>query len=142
MGPGVASCLVGIALAGLGLAGPAVATVLVTDPDDPTPFLSLYRPTGQLDETGLSGFEFLVSSRTGRFRENDQYLISGEATEETTSLADDLGGVGELSGTPFHFSIQHNLAGGRNFSFSLTNQDSGQTTVQCWGLGCAAGSKA
>jgi hypothetical protein len=137
---GIAGCVAAVALTGFGLGGRAGATVMVTDPDDGMPFFTLFRPTGQFDETGLSGFEFLISSRTGEFRENDQYLISGEATEPTTSLADELGQVGDLSGTPFSFSIQHNLVGGRNFTFSLTNQGAGTTTVQCWGLNCAPGS--
>ena len=74
---------------------------MVTDPDDGRVFLDLDRPTGKLDETGLSGFEFLLSSRTGSFRANDQYLIAGEETEETTSIGNDLGAVEDLSGTPF-----------------------------------------
>ncbi len=122
-----------VALALLGAHGGANAVVMLTDPDDGSVFLDLYRPTGEFDETSLSGFEFLISSRTGVFRANDQYLISGEATEETTSIANDLGAVGDLSGTAFIFSIQHNLSGGRNFTFSLTHELSSETSVICWG---------
>lgn len=136
------------ALAGLsGLAAglawlptPADALVVATDPDDGSVFLSLFRPTGQFDETGLSGFEFLISSRTDEFRENDQYLIAGEATLPETSLGNNLGSVADLSGTPFAFSIRHNLGGGRHFAFRLTDLTSNVTSVLCWGLNCPAGS--
>ncbi len=130
------------ALAWLGLAGRAAALVTVSGPDDGSVFFELYRPTGKLDETGLSGFELLVSSRTGSFRANDQYLISGEATEETTSIGADLGTVADLSGTAFDFSIQHNLAGGRNFTFRVVNATTTAESVLCWGLGCAPGAQA
>ncbi len=129
-----------VALALLGARGDANAVVMLTDPDDGSVFLDLYRPTGEFDETALSGFEFLISSRAGVFRANDQYLISGEATEQTTSIANDLGAVGDLSGTPFTFSIQHNLSGGRNFTFSLTHELTSETSVLCWGENCAPGS--
>ena len=138
-GVGTRIAAAGMALALLGMAGAAGALVLVTDPDDPTPFFGLFRPTGQFDEAGLSGFEFLISSRTGDFRANDQYLISGEATEEATSLGADLGSVGSLSGATFGFSIQHNLAGGRNFTFALTDLLTSQSSVLCWGRNCAPG---
>ena len=52
------------ALALLGTSGGASALVMLTDPDDGSVFLDLYRPTGKFDETALSGFEFLISSRT------------------------------------------------------------------------------
>jgi hypothetical protein len=130
------------ALLCLGGAGRGDALVTVSDPDDPLPFFRLYRPTGQLDETALSGFEFLISSREGEFRANDQYLIAGEATEETTSLGADLGAVGDLSGTPFHFSIEHHLAGGRNFTFHLWDDQGLANSVLCWGQSCPAGSTA
>jgi hypothetical protein len=112
----------------------------VTDPDYGSVFLDLFRPTGQFDETSLSGFELLISSRVGEFRENDQYLISGEATEEATSIARDLGAVGDLSGTPFTFTIEHNLTGGRNFTFGVTNTLTSGTDVLCWGENCEPGS--
>ena len=119
------------------------STVVVTGPDDALPtFLGLFRPTGQFDETGLSGFEYLISSRTGEFREADQYLIAGEDTQPTTSLSADLGTVGNLSGTQFDFALQHNLSGGRNFTFILTDVLSATTSVLCWGDNCAAGSTA
>jgi hypothetical protein len=124
------------------LAPPATALVTITDPDDGSVFLQLYRPTGQFDETGLSGFEFLISSRTGEFRENDQYLISGEETDEATSIGHELGGVGELSGTPFAFRVEHNLVGGRNFTFAVTNTVTSETSALCWGENCAPGSLA
>jgi len=120
----------------------AGALVTVTDSDDFLTFFNLYRPTGEFDETGLSGFEFLISSRTGEFRANDQYLISGEETAETTSLGNDLGAVADLSSVPFAFSIQHNLVGGRNFTFRLTDLVSSEVSVLCWGLNCPIGSNA
>jgi len=119
-----------------GVSEPAAGLVVVTDPDDPATFFRLFRPTGQFDETGLSGFEFLVSSRTGEFRANDQYLISGEDTTPAFSIANDLGTVSDLSATEFGFSIQHNLVGGRNFTFSLTNLGTQETHALCWGMGC------
>ena len=128
------------ALVWVGMTGRAAAIVVVSGPDDGSAFFPLVMPTGEFDERGLSGFEFLISSRTGQFRENDQYLISGEATEETTSIASDLGTVGDLSGTPFSFSLQHNLVGGRNFTFSVTNENSMETNALCWGQNCAPGS--
>lgn len=132
-------CVAGAALAGLAAAGGAGALVVVTDPDDAIVFFQLFRPTGKFDETGMSGFEFLISSRTNEFRANDQYLIAGEESEAATSLANDLGAVGELSGTEYDFSIQHNLTGGRNFTFRLTHPLTHATSVLCWGQGCPAG---
>jgi hypothetical protein len=125
-----------------GAAAPAAALVLVTHPDDPLPFLDLDRPTGKFDETGLSGFEFLISSVTGTFRANDQYLISGEETDAATSIGNELGAVGDLSSITFEFSIQHNLVGGRNFTFGLTNLVTSEVSVLCWGENCPAGSNA
>lgn len=130
------------ALAELALAGRSAALVHATDPDDGSAFLGLYRPTGQFDEAGLSGFEFLISSRMGEFRANDQYLIAGQATEETTALGSDLGAVGDLSGRSFDFSIEHHLAGGRNFTFRLTDPLPSATSVLCWGEDCPPGSNA
>jgi len=112
----------------------------VTDPNDGSVFFGLFRPTGQFDETGLSGFEFLISSTTGTFSANDQYLISGESTEQATSLGAELGSVTDLSGTPFSFAIQHNLSGGENFTFILTNQVTSVTSTLCWGANCPPGS--
>ena len=129
-----------LAMATLLTAAATHALVTVTDPNDGSVFLDLFRPTGKFDETSLSGFEFLISSRVGEFRENDQYLISGEATEETTSIAHDLGAVGDLSGTPFTFAIEHNLIGGRNFTFAVTNEVTSTTEVLCWGVNCEPGS--
>ncbi|MGI9432009.1 MAG: PEP-CTERM sorting domain-containing protein [Myxococcota bacterium] len=127
----VAACL---------LAAPSSAVVTVTDPDDGSVFPGLYRPTGKFDETSLSGFEFLISSRMGEFRENDQYVISGEETDEATSIGHDLGAVGDLSETPFDFTIEHNLIGGRNFTFAVTNTLTSATDTLCWGENCAPGS--
>jgi hypothetical protein len=138
----LARLLAALPLFWLAASGSAGAVVMVTDSDDFLPFLGLDRPTGQFDETGLSGFEFQISSLTGEFRANDQYLISGESTEEATSLGNDLGVVGDLSGVSFGFSIQHNLVGGRNFTFSLTNPVSSQVSVLCWGDNCPIGSNA
>jgi hypothetical protein len=126
----------------LGSALSAEAVVQVTDPDDATVFLRLFRPTGEFDETALSGFEVLISSRTGEFRANDQLLVAGEETAEATSLGAELGAVGDLSGIPFAFSIQHNLTGGRNFTFILTNLLTSESSVLCWGQSCPPGSVA
>jgi hypothetical protein len=130
------------ALACIALSGRSAATVTVSGPDDGSAFFPLVMPTGEFDERGLSGFEFIISSRTGEFRENDLYLISGQATEETTSIANELGTVDDLSGVPFFFSIQHNLAGGRNFTFSVTDGDTLETSILCWGLNCEPRSNA
>jgi len=124
----------------MGTAGGAGAVVRVTDPNDGSVFFGLFRPTGQFDETGLSGFEFLISSTTGAFNANDQYLISGESTEQATSLGAELGSVLDLSGTLFSFAIQHNLSGGENFTFILTNQVTTVTSALCWGVNCPPGS--
>jgi len=116
--------------------------VIATDPDDGSPFLGLFRPTGKFDETGLSGFEFLLSSQQDGFRANDQLVVAGEESLPETTLAADLGGSAELSGVPFAFSIRHNLVGGRHFAFSLTNLETQATSVLCWGMGCPSGSLA
>lgn len=121
------------------LALPAAATVVVSGPADGSAYLPLHMPTGQFDERGLSGFEFLISSTTGQFSAGDQYLIQGEDTNETQAIGNDLGTVADLSGVPFDFSIRHNLEGGRNFTFSLTNTRTSQTSRLCWGKNCAAG---
>jgi hypothetical protein len=123
----------------LAFALPAAATVVVSGPADGLAYFPLYMPTGQFDERGLSGFEFLISSATGPFDANDQYLIQGEDTNPTQAIGSDLGTVADLSGVPFDFSIRHNLVGGRNFTFSLTNTVSSQVSVLCWGQNCAAG---
>ncbi len=120
------------------LAPPAGAVVLVTDPDDATPFFRLDRPTGKFDETGLAGFEFLISSRQGEFRAADQYLIAGEETEPGQAIGLDLGDVTDLTGVSFGFRVEHNLAGGRNFTFRLDHPTTGASSALCWGLGCAA----
>ncbi len=123
----------------LALALPASGTVVVSGPADGLAYFPLYMPTGQFDERGLSGFEFLISSATAPFDANDQYLIQGEDTNPSQAIGNDLGTVADLSGVPFDFSIRHNLAGGRNFTFSLTNTVSSQVSVLCWGQNCAAG---
>ena len=120
----------------LGVALESAATVVVSGPDDGSAFFPLFMPTGEFDERGLSGFEFLVSSRIGSFRENDQYLISGEETDVSTSIGNDLGLVGDISGVPFNFSIRHKLQGGRNFTFTLTNSATGSSHSLCWGSNC------
>ena len=119
---------------------PASALVVVSGPANGLAYFSLDMPTGQFDERGLSGFEFLISSTTGTFSANDQYLIQGEETDETHAIANDLGTVSDLSGVPFAFSIRHNLVGGRNFTFSLTDTLSSEVSVLCWGQNCAPGS--
>jgi hypothetical protein len=132
-------------LLALSLALPASATVTVSGPDDGSAFFNLDMPTGQFDERGLSGFEFLISSvpqSTDPFTANDQYLIRGEDTNPIDAIGNDLGAVGDLSGVPFDFSIQHNLVGGRNFTFSLTNSVTSAVSVLCWGVNCPAGSNA
>ena len=140
MQQGVARQFVAVAVLVLCVASQAGALVTVTDPDDPSVFFDLFRPTGQFDETSLSGFEFLISSRLDEFRASDQYLISGEATEESTSIVSDLGAVGDLSGIAFAFSIQHNLVGGRNFTFRLTHPLTNESHLLCWGESCSPGS--
>lgn len=114
------------------------ATIVITN--DPNTFLFLEKPTGQFDEPSLGGFEYLISSRTNEFRANDQYLIVGEEANDATALVADLGTVGELSGTAFDFSIQHNRLGGRNFTFSINNPLTGEISELCWGDNCALSS--
>jgi hypothetical protein len=112
----------------------------VSGPDDGSAYFPLVMPTGAFDERGLSGFEFFISSTAGQFNSNDQYLIQGESTTATQSIANDLGKVADLSGVSFDFSIRHNLVGGRNFTFSLTNSATSQVSALCWGQNCAPGS--
>jgi hypothetical protein len=98
---------------------------------------------GALDERGFAGFEFLISGvnpATNAFNANDMFVIAGNDTNPTEARGLDLGRRDDLNAVPFDFSIQHNLTGGRNLSFSLTNSITQQTTVLCWGLNCAAGS--
>ena len=45
-----------LAMATLLTAAATHALVTVTDPDDGSVFLDLFRPTGKFDETSLSGF--------------------------------------------------------------------------------------
>ncbi|MGI9284838.1 MAG: hypothetical protein ACR2P1_05585 [Pseudomonadales bacterium] len=127
-----------IASALLGISDRAHATVLVTN--DPFTFINLEQPTGQFDERSLGGFEYLISSRATGFRSNDQYLGVGDDLNETNAVVADLGAVGELSATPLDFSIQHNLVGGRNFTFSIDNPSAGGSSVLCWGDNCPIGS--
>lgn len=115
----------------------ARALVTVSGPIDARAFLPLFRPTGEFDETGLSGFEFLISSTTDPFTGNDQYLIQGEDTNPIQAIGNDLGDVEDLRDVTFTFSIQHNLVGGRNFTFALTNSLTSETSVLCWGQNCA-----
>jgi hypothetical protein len=114
-----------------------MATVTITN--DWATLFSLEKPTGEFDEPSLSGFEYLISSRTGEFRENDQYMIVGEEPTATTSLISNLGAVNELSGTAWDFSIQHNLIGGRNFTFTMDGP-AGAGSELCWGENCPPGS--
>ncbi len=114
--------------------------VIVSGPADGSAYFPLDMPTGQFDERGLSGFELFISSTTGQFNSNDQYLIEGEDTNATQAIASELGTVADLSGVPFAFSIRHNLVGGRNFSFSVTDMVTSQVSVLCWGQNCDAGS--
>lgn len=127
-----------VVLALLLLSVPARPAVVITD--DWRTLFDLEKPTGKFDEPGLSGFEYLISSRVGEYRANDHYLIAGEESTPATSLVADLGAVGELSGTALDFSIQHNLVGGRNFTFNIDNPSTGTPSVLCWGDNCAAGS--
>jgi len=127
-----------VALASISIADRADAAVLITN--DPTTFSFLEKPTGKPDEPSLGGFEYLISSRTNQFRANDQYLIVGEEPNDMTAIVADLGAVGDLSGTAFDFSIQHNLVGGRNFNFSMNNRDTDEISELCWGDNCPQGS--
>jgi hypothetical protein len=122
----------------IGVSSSASSAVMITN--DPFTFFNLEKPTGEFDEPGLSGFEYLLSCRTGEYRANDQYLIAGEESTPTTSLVADLGGVAELSSLALDFSIQYNLIGGRNFTFTLDGPLAGTPSVLCWGDGCSGGS--
>lgn len=120
------------------LAQPAGATVTVSGPADNSAYFPLVMPTGAFDERGLSGFEFLIGGVETGFFAGDQYIVQGEDTNPAQTIFADLGTAADLSGETFDFSIQHNLASGRNFTFSISNAL--QTSVLCWGLGCAPGS--
>lgn len=124
-----------VALASVCMTNHVNAAVLVTN--DPFTFTFLEKPTGNFDEPSLGGFEYLISSRTNEFRANDQYLIAGEVPSDSTAVVADLGTVDALSGTAFDFSIQHNLSGGRNFTFSMNDPLTGQVSELCWGANCA-----
>ena len=137
---GVASLLPLAFAIAVAFAPPARALVIVSGPANGSAYFPLDMPTGQFDERGLAGFEFFISSTTGQFNANDQYLIQGEDTNAAQAIANDLGAVADLSGVPFAFSLRHNLVGGRNFTFSLTDTLSSQVSVLCWGQNCAAGS--
>ena len=91
---------------------PANAIVVVSGPDDGSAFFPLDMPTGQFDERGLSGFEYLIAGEPSGFFSLDQYLIQGEDTNPTQAIGNDLGVASDLSGVPMNFSIQHNLVGG------------------------------
>ncbi len=67
-----AALSVAAVLSMLSLAAPSHATVVVSGPNDGSAFFPLFQPTGEFDERGLSGFEFLISSTTGQFDSNDQ----------------------------------------------------------------------
>ena len=126
------------ALGLLALSTNATAAVRVTN--DWLTFFELEKPTGKIDEPALSGFEYLISSSPDSFRTNDQYLIAGEETIASRSLVNDLGDAGDLSGMALNFSIQHNLVGGRNFTFIIDDLLAGSPSVLCWGGNCAPGS--
>ncbi len=129
------------------------ATVVVSGPDPSASvvFFGLDIPPigGALDERGFSGFEYRLSGRdptVDEFIANDMYLIQGNDTNPTQAIGANIGDVDtttnlhELSGVPINFSIQHNLVGGRNLTFSLFNTISMETSVLCWGLNCAPSS--
>lgn len=119
------------------LASPAAAVVVVSGPVSGAAFFPLVQPTGQFDERGLSGFEYFISGITGdEFLSYDQFLIQGEDTNPTQAIGADLGVAADLSGTEFEWSVQHNLAGGRNFTFSIAQPGSTDASVLCWGQGC------
>ena len=128
-------------------------TVVVSGPDPSASevFFGLDMPPigGAFDERGFSGFEYRLSGRDpalDEFIANDMYVIQGNDTNSTQAIGANIGDVDnmtnlhELSGVPINFSIQHNLVGGRNLTFSLFNTISMETSVLCWGLNCAPGS--
>jgi len=141
--------LAGLAIPGLLLAGPARATVTVSGPDPSASsvFFGLAIPPvgGAFDERGFAGFEFLMSGvdpATNAFNANDMFVIAGNDTNPTEARGLNVGDRAALNGVPFNFSIQHNLTGGRNLTFSLTSSITQQSSVLCWGVNCAAGSTA
>jgi hypothetical protein len=68
------------------------------------------------------------------------YIVQGNDTNPAQTIRTNLGDRDDLSGVPMNFSIQHNLVGGRNFTFSMENTITNMTSVLCWGLNCAPGS--
>lgn len=127
-----------IFVAALGFSPGAAASLIVTS--NVLTIFNLEKPTGKFDEPSLSGFEYLISDRTGEFRQNDQYLVAGEESLPATTLVEDLGGLAALSGTALDFSIRYNLVGGRNFTFSIDDPLAAAASVLCWGSNCPAGS--
>jgi len=129
--------------------GAARATVVVSGPDPSAAavFFGLAIPPvgGALDERGFAGFEFLMSGvdpSVDAFDANDMFVIAGNVTDPTEARGLDLGGRDDLNAIPFTFSLKHNLTGGRNLTFSLTNSITQQASVLCWGVNCAEGSVA
>ncbi len=130
-------------------APPVAATVMVSGPDPSAAavFFGLAIPPvgGALDERGFSGFEFLMSGvdpATNAFNANDMFVIAGNDTNPTQAVGLNVGNRNEIHDIPFNFSIEHNLVGGRNLTFSLTNTLTQQSSVLCWGTNCTAGSVA
>lgn len=132
---------------------PSAATVMVSGPDPSAAsvFFGLAIPPigGAFDERGFSGFEYLLSGvdpATNAFTANDLYLIQGNDTNSTQAIGANLGGVDPssglhaLSGVTLGFSLQHNLVGGRNFTWSVSDPASSTSTSLCWGQNCAPGS--
>lgn len=125
---------------------PSQATVTISGPDSSAAsvFFGLaIPPGGALDERGYSGFEYRISGvdpTSDPFTAADMYLIQGNDTNPTQAIGNDLGDRDDLHDVAIDFSLQHNLVGGRNFTFSLTNTVTLQTSVLCWGLNCVAGS--
>lgn len=128
---------------------PAAATVIVSGPDPSAAavFFGLAIPPvgGAFDERGFSGFEFLMSGvdpATNAFNANDMFVIAGNDTNPIEAVGLNVGNRDQIHDIPFNFSIEHNLAGGRNLTFSILNTITQQSSVLCWGSNCAPGSDA
>ena len=131
---------------------PGHATVMVSGPDPSAAsvFFGLEIPAvgGAADERGFSGFEYLLSGvdpAVDPFFAQDLYLIQGNDTNPTQAIGANLGdidpgsGLHELSGVTVGFSLEHNLVGGRNFTWSITDPSTSTTTSLCWGQNCDPG---
>ena len=89
-------------------------------------------PGAGFDERAFSSFQYLISADAGDvFDRGDHFITNGEDRKVDPSIAADLGNQPDLSQRQFDFSIQHNFVGGRNFTFALSDTNSGDASTLC-----------